>query len=65
MAKRVTMIFEFEDDEYDEFLAREDVDDDMYQWVQGEMVSNQGFGYLSSFGVEEIDEDGDVVGEVA
>lgn len=54
--KQVTMVFEMDDEEYDEFLDREDVQGNLRDWVFGEICQNQDFGFLTSLKVEDIDQ---------
>lgn len=54
--KRLTLVFDFEDDDYEELLKREDVDYKLGDWVFGEFCQNQDFGFLSSLHVEKIED---------
>lgn len=57
MAKKVTLEFSFDDDEFEEFMEGEYVQGDLSSWVFAEMCQNQGFGFLTACRVE--NEDGD------
>lgn len=51
MAITVDLTFDFEEDDYAEFLARPDVQGDLNAWIFGELCQNQGFGFLSDMKV--------------
>lgn len=55
MTKIVTMTFEFEDEDFEEFLRKDEVQGDLRSWVLGEICQNQGFGFFTSFSVEDAE----------
>lgn len=44
--KRVTLVFDFEDGELEEFLESQDCAGQLHEWVFGELCQNYGFGTL-------------------
>ena len=56
MIKRVTMVFELDQDEYDEFLEREEVAGDLREWAFAEICQNQDFGFLTNLKVEDVED---------
>lgn len=57
MSKTVTLVFEFEDDEFSEFMDREDVQHDLHNWIFAELCQNNSFGFLTRIAVQESDEE--------
>jgi len=49
--KIVTMTFEFEDDEFEEFMEKEDVSGQLHDWLFAELCQNNSFGMLTDLKV--------------
>ena len=59
MTKKITMCFEMDDEDYETFLERDDVQGDLREWVFAELCQNQDFGFLTSCYVEGSEEEED------
>lgn len=51
MSKIITIELEIEDDEFKEFMSREDVQGNFGEWVFGEICQNHGLGFMTSFSI--------------
>lgn len=58
MSKKITMVFEFEDEDLGEFMEENEIDDTqgIQEWVFGEICQNQNFGFLTGFSIEDTKE---------
>lgn len=50
---RIALVFEIEPDEYQDFLDRDDVEGNLYDWFFAEICQNHGFGFLSEIRKEQ------------
>ena len=56
MGKRVTIVLDFTDEDYKEFVE-ETCHGQLYEWIFAELCQNQDMGFLTRLHVEEIDYD--------
>ncbi len=56
MKKKITLVFEFEQEDLVEFMEDNEIEDEsgIEEWVFGEICQNQDFGFLTGFKVEEM-----------
>lgn len=56
MGKRITLVLELEDEDYEDFINQDEVNDDLHNWFFAELCQNHGLGFLTECSVEYIDD---------
>lgn len=54
--KRITIILDVEDEDFEEFMEQEEVNNDLNEFIFTELCSNWGLGFLRDVKIEEVDE---------